>query len=234
MPLNPLSQHLVLAFVPKYNSDGKKDATGAFHPEATAFKALAQPGSTIYQFDNSKPMATRRKEILNVLDGYTDDSVRQPTTVAFFCHGWADGIQAGFTRKTAGELAWAISLATENFDGVVPLYCCSTGDDPQDVRSEAAGTGDNSFADKLRDALCAEGENYCRIVAHTTAAHTTKNPMVLFMDGMGSSSGGVGGYMPVSPQSAHWAAWKKALQKTDLRFRMPYMTPAEIHAELSK
>jgi len=70
-------------------------------------------------------------------------------------------------------------------------------------------------------------------VGHTTVAHTTKNPMVLFMDGMGVPDGGVGGYPPVSPKSINWAAWKKALQTTDLRYRMPYMSPAEIHDELS-
>jgi hypothetical protein len=232
--ITPLSDQLILAFVPKYNSEGKKDATGAFHPEAAAFKALARPGGAIYQFDNNKPMAARRKEILRVLEGCTDDYVRMPTTVAFFCHGWADGIQAGFTRKTVGELARAISLATGGDNGTVPLFCCSTGDDEQDDPLESAGFGDNSFADKLRDALCAEGETYCRVMAHSKPAHTTMNPKALFFEGMGVPDGGVGGYAPVGPKSPNWAAWKRALQKTDLRFRFSYMTPAEIHAELSK
>lgn len=235
VPLNPLKQQRVIAFVPKHNSEGKKDVTHAFMPEAEAFIELSA-GGRIYQFDNSKPMPKRRGEIMNVLERCTDGRSTpdgRPTTVAFFCHGWSDGIQAGFTRKTAGLLAWSISRATENTDGAVPLFCCSTGDDPQDVRNEAAGTGDNSFADKLRDYLCEAGEHYCRVVAHTTVAHTTKNPMAIFMDGMGTCDGGVGGYMPVSLKSAHWNKWKKALQKTDLRYRFPYMTVAEIHAELA-
>ncbi len=227
-----LGEQRVLAFVPKYNSEGKKDVTGAFMPEAQKFLKLAGQGGSIYQFDNSKSLVTRKKEILRQLDGYTDDYVRMPTTVAFFCHGWADGIQAGFNRKTVGELAWAISRATENQSGTVPLYCCSTGDDAQDDPLESAGFGDNSFADTLRDALCAEGEIYCRVIAHSKPAHTTMNPKALFFEGMGVSTGGVGGYAPVGPKSPNWKKWQKALKTTDLRFRFGYMTPAEIHAEL--
>jgi hypothetical protein len=147
-----------------------------------------------------------------------------------------DGIQAGFQRKHVTELAAAIvKLCGAASATVVPLYCCSTGKDPEDDPLTAPGTGDGSFADRLRDALCAAGDADCRVMAHTTVAHTTKNPMVLFMDGMGIPDGGVGGYAPVSPKSKSWVPWKKRLreQAGTLRFRMPYMTPAEIHAELA-
>ena len=233
-----LKNERVLCFVPKFNSEGKKDATGAFQPEAAAFiKAIG--GGVIYQFDNSKPMPMRRAEVMQALSSAEQDMpfFMGVTSVAFFCHGWQDGIQAGFTRKTVGPLAMSIDViarkAAKRDDVVVPLYCCSTGEDPQDDPITAAGTGDDSFADKLRDALCNFGQVHCRVVGHTTVAHTTKNPMVLFMDGMGVPDGGVGGYPPVSPKSINWAAWKKALQTTDLRYRMPYMSPAEIHDELS-
>ena len=79
-----------------------------------------------------------------------------------------------------------------------------------------------------------EGAIDCRVVGHTTVAHTTMNPMVLFMDGMGVPGGGVGGDPPVSPKSANWDAWKAALHNTNLRFRMPYMPAAAIHAELTQ
>lgn len=232
----PLKQQKVLVFVPTHNVEGKSDVTGAFIPEAKKFIALAKPGSRTVQFDNSKGMPARRAQ---VLDALVKAKLEGFTSVAFFCHGWLDGMQAGFTRKQAPELAAAIHAAVSSppnvitKDVVVPLYCCSTGDDPQDDPLEAVGTGDDSFADKLRDALCAEGQVQCRTMGHTTVAHTTKNPMVLFMDGMGVPDGGVGGYPPVSPKSANWGAWKKALQGTDLRFRMPYMSPVEIHQELS-
>ena len=84
-------------------------------------------------------------------------------------------------------------------------------------------------------AICVAGVVHCRVTAHTTVGHATMNPRVVFVDGMGSAQGGVGGYAPVAPGSASWVAWKQALrsQKSTLRFRMPYMTPEAIHAELS-
>jgi hypothetical protein len=231
-----LKNERVLCFVPKFNSEGKKDATGAFQPEAATFIKLAKAGSEIYLFDNSVPLPVRRKEVLAKLKASVNKGF---TSVSFFCHGWQDGIQAGYTRKSVAELAQAINEIVYPKPNsvaetvVIPLYCCSTGEDPQDDPLTAAGTGDDSFADKLRDALCAVGQVNCRVMGHTTVAHTTRNPMVLFMDGMGIPTGGVGGYPPVSPKSANWTAWKKALQNSDLRFRMPYMSPAEIHDELS-
>lgn len=221
----------VLAIVPMHNAHGKKDVTGAFMPEAKKFVSLARAGEVV-QFDNSKDMPHRRNQVLLLIK---DRQKLGFSSIAFFCHGWLDGIQAGFTRRQAPVLAAAIKsvIGTSVNDPVIPLYCCSTGEDPQDDPLTAAGTGDDSFADKLRDAMCLAGMAQCRTMGHTTVAHTTMNPMVLFMDGMGVPEGGVGGYPPVSPKSAHWTKWKAALRGTDLRFRMPYMTPAEIHAELS-
>jgi len=233
----PLKDQKVLCFVPATNSH-LKDATGAFHPESAAFLKQAK-GGLIYKFDNEKELPGRRAEILAQLKQHTGEGF---TAVAFFCHGWMDGMQGGFLRKHVGELAAAIHACVSSkpspviLDVVVPLYCCSTGQDPQDDPLTAIGTGDDSFADKLRDALCSVGQINCRVMGHTVAAHTTMNPMALFMDGMGVPNGGVGGYPPVSPKSADWKAWKAALAnpKSTLRFRMPFMTPAEIHAELAE
>lgn len=227
-----LGEYRALIFVPEHNSHGKKDVTGAFRPEAEAFKALCGEGSEIVTFDNNKPFASRRKDVLGAMSLRTDFD-----TVAFFCHGWENGIQAGFTKGAAKALAKAILDTCGSNDGViVPLYCCSTGEDPEDDPITAAGTGEGSFADALRDALCVEGAPNCRVVGHTTVAHTTSNPMVLFFDGMGSTVGGVGGYAPASPKSKVWGPWKKSLRdrpNNTLRFRMPFMSVAEIHEELT-
>jgi len=235
-----MSKHLenqkVLVFIPTHNAEGKKDVTYAFLPEAKEFIKLAKAGSELIQFDNSKPLPARRKFVGQCIESRINKGF---TSVAFMCHGWLNGMQAGYTRQQAPELAGLIHKLVNSppnvvkTDVIVPLFCCSTGDDPQNDPITAAGTGDDSFADKLRDALCQVGQVNCRTMGHTTVAHTTKNPMVLFMDGMGVPDGGVGGYPPVSPKSAAWKLWRKALQKTSLRFRMPYMTAAEIHAELS-
>lgn len=219
----------ILVFRAEHNSHGKRDVTGAFAPEASRFmKAVATSGD-IVPIDNRKPMSKRRTQVLTAMEAAegTFDGI------AFFCHGWLDGIQCGFQRRHAPILAKAIWDLTSHDLVNVPLYCCSTGDDPHDKPLEAAGTGDDSFADRLRDALCAQGAQYCRVMGHTTVAHTTKNPHALFFDGMGSPVGGVGGYPPVGrkPRTL-WTAWRKALRETDLRFRFPFMTVADIHAEL--
>jgi hypothetical protein len=216
---------MIYCFRPAHNTPGKKDVTGAFAPELTAF-CRAWNDSTIETLvvDNRLPMAKQRASVLRAIR----DAEVAAETVAFFCHGWKGGIQLGFTNAHVDKLASALAdVWVEN----VVLYCCSTGGDVQTKKS-SPGTGDGSFADRLRDALCQKGRTHCRVVAHTTVAHTTKNPYVRFFDGMGSKIGGAGGYFPVAPGSELWPKWRRALQSTDLRFRFPAMDVEDIHAEL--
>ena len=227
-----ISDQRILAIVCLHNQKGKKDVTHAFLPEAKKLIKLGANGSVIVRVDNSKPFARRRREINRILNNYVEAG-EHFDSIAVFCHGWADGIQIGYTRRTVWQFAESIAALTSNSSvATVPLYCCSTGDDKEDNSLAAAGTGDNSFADKLRDHMCKYDLTLCRVMAHTTVAHTTKNPMVLFMDGMGTPDGGVGGYPPVAPGSENWRAWKKALRDTNLRFRFPYMSVEHIHEEL--
>lgn len=230
-----LEVHKLLIFIPRYDSPGKKDVRGAFRPEAESFRKLCMSQSRIVEIDNRLPFPKRRIRVLESLFE-AQNELRKYDSVAFFCHGWRNGIQLGFTKQQTGDLAASIFRATSFSLPVVPLYCCSTGEDPQDSPITAAGTGDGSFADALRDELCRQGAIECRVMAHTTVAHTTSNPNVLFMDGMGSHVGGSGGYTPVSPKSELWSEWKRALRersKSTLRFRMPYMGVNDIHEELS-
>lgn len=229
----PLKEYRALIFIPEHNAHGKKDVTGAFLPEAERFKGLCDEGSEIVTFDNRKGFAARRRQVLAAMSERRDFD-----TVAFFCHGWEKGIQAGFSKTTVKVLAKAIlDVCGANDNVIVPLFCCSTGEDPDDDPITAAGTGDDSFADRLRDALCQDGAPHCRVMGHTTVAHTTSNPMVLFMDGMGSVHGGVGGYPPVNPgNKALWRAWKKSLRdrkNNTLRLRFPFMGVGDIHEELA-
>lgn len=230
--LDPYKKMLV--FVPMHNSHGKKDVTHAFLPEARRFIDCVGPAeSRLCHIDNRRGMKARREAVLAAIEE-ADEDREYYDGVAFFCHGWSRGIQLGFMNGQVQELAEAIQSICEHSMTNVPLYCCSTGDDRDKKTSlSSPGTGDNSFADLLRDALCSQGANYCRVVAHTTVAHTTKNPYVLFFDGMGTPDGGVGGYAPVAPKTANWPRWRRALQKTDLRFRFPFMGVDEIHQELS-
>lgn len=218
---------MIYCFRPAHNTPGKKDVTGAFEPELGAFcKAHRDEQTTEVIVDNRLPMAERRASVLKALRG--EQSLVD--AVAFFCHGWKSGIQLGFTNAHVRELATVLDAF--GVEGVI-LYCCSTGGDVQTKKS-SPGTGDGSFADRLRDALCAAGQTDCRVVAHTTVAHTTKNPHVRFFDGMGSPVGGAGGYFPVAPGSKLWPKWRRALQTTDFRFRFPFMAVGDIHDELMR
>jgi hypothetical protein len=225
-----LGNKKLLVFRPEHNSHGKKDVQYAFKPEAEKFVARVGPRSKIIVINNRAGMAKRRAQVLDAIKaaeteaGFFDG-------VAFFCHGWKSGIQLGFGTRQADELADAVQDLCDHSFTNIPLYCCSTGG-AKKSKLNSPGTGDGSFADTLRDELCAAGAEYARVMGHTTVAHTTKNPFALFFDGMGSPAGGTGGYPPVGRGTKLWSTWRKALRQTDLRFRFPFMEVSEIHAEL--
>jgi hypothetical protein len=215
-----------LIFTPDRNSEGKHDYSGAFRPEAYAF--AREHGVELHRVaavDVSRPANEQRNRIEGALmmDGPLD-------VVAFFCHGFENGIQLGGYRNAhVAQLAGAIaSTATPagKRDVRVVLYACSTG------KGLGPG-GDGGFADRLRDALCAVGQTQCQVDAHDTAAHTTRNPRVRRFLGAGSPVGGTGGGWVVAPGSPLWNAWRRALRDTSLRLRFPVMSIAEVHAELA-
>lgn len=207
------------------NSGTKKDFTGAFDPEARKFMAMHNiPAECRLKVDLSKPEAVRKKQVLDFVadlkeKGYTTNHF------AFFCHGFTNRIELGFRIVTLKDLVNAlISVRNpDEYSGVI-LYCCSTGGGP-------GKDGDNGFADKLRDAMCAAGETDCVIEAHVTAGHTVTNPNKRRYMGMGSPVGGTGGTYIVAPGSSLWRKWRNAL-RTDFRFQFHWMTIAQIHSYL--
>ena len=207
----------VLCLAPQYNTGKKKDATGAFQPEAKAFAKLHSVDAPIL-IDNSKSKAAMRKAVLAAIES------AEPDTLVLFCHGWKTGIQFGFGLSNVKELVAAFPdnmLAPR-----VILYGCLTAD--------GGGVGgDGGFADTLRDAFCANGHEYAQVDAHVTAGHTTRNPFVRRFEGGGIVTGGVGGYYLVTPKSALWKKWVSEL-KGELRFLFPFMTTVDIHAYLDE
>jgi hypothetical protein len=91
-----LSQQKLLVFAPQHNSPNLKDATGAFQPEARSLLELAGSGELVL-FDNLKPFAQRKAQVIAALRARREAAF---TSVAFLCHGWMDGIQAGFAGAT--------------------------------------------------------------------------------------------------------------------------------------
>jgi hypothetical protein len=207
-------------FVPMHNAPLRNDVTGAFLPEARAFRA--RHGGVIHRFDNRKPPTHRRVAIVEGLN--SGPLVTPVRSVAFYCHGLARSIQAGFDLDSIAVLAKAIrNVSTE--DVVVSLYACSTA---SGLIRQAPG-GDGGFADRLRDRLVEAGARHCRVVAHYTAGHATRNPHVRFFEGPGN----VGGVAPVDRADDLWRRWTHAL-KGDLRLDFPFMSIDEIRAHLSE
>ncbi len=228
----------VLILTPDRN-EKKADYTGAFLPEARKFADLhGIPRSQIHTIDVGKSMRYRADRSLALIEEH------QPQVLVIFCHGYSTGIQVGFRSpsKVKRKRGWytPTTRAKEQFDHLVELmascnknptialYCCSTGDDPDNDDDSAPGSGDDSFADLLRDALCEAGSRTCRVFAHVTAGHTSRNPHCKFYDGAYSSTGGVGAGHVARPGSNSFRKLAKGL-KTDLRFRLPFLSTARVH-----
>lgn len=218
---------MILVVTPDRNTAGKKDFSGAFLPQALAFmKRMQQAAREVahVKIDLSKPMAARRKQLLTAIAAQDE-----LTTIAFFCHGLTRKLpQLGWDTKNVGELVSALTTRSpydardDAHDLRVVLYACST------AQGEAPG-GDNGFADRLRDALCASGSTFCQVDAHEGAGHTTMNPRVRRFEGHGSSNGGIGGAWIVTPGSPKYKAWARRLREDPhFRFDFPFMTAQEI------
>jgi len=218
----------VLALAPAKNTKAA-DASGAFIPETRSFVAQHQP-SALLLFDNGTPSApvphaARMEQCERWLAEWT--GVR---ALALFSHGWRDGVQAGWRKGDIWRLAKALKACCVP-EPVVALYCCDAGRDGdadrEDDRASGPG-GEGGFADMLRHELVRIGVRGT-IFAHTTEGHTTCNPFVRVF----RPDEVAGGEWLVEPRSPMWRAWRRALATTDLRMRFPFMSQAEVHAELA-
>jgi hypothetical protein len=219
-----------LVFVPDRNRPNVFDATGAFWPEAQHYcLAHRVTPAPIVKFPAvSTIMAARREPVLRALA-----AVRVPLeTIAFFCHGYRDGLQAGFARADVVRLSQAIAMHS-SFDAYVLLYACDAGRDGDDARiddTQPGPGGDGGFADYLRDTLEQMGRRVT-VVGHATAGHCTMNP---YARRFAPGTGGKGGTWYVEPGSPLWARWVRALKEPNstLRFRYPRMSSEAIAEEL--
>lgn len=224
-----------LVFRPQWDQPGRRDVTYAFAPEADAFREhhRIEPDQVVV-FDNRRGMLYRRDSCLAAIDSARQSARESLKLMAFFCHGWKGGIQAGFRSRDLPLLAnrlrgWAVD------DLVVVLYACDAARDAdgqrRDDRRDVVG-GNGGFADGLRNSLCMAGLVNCRVYGHTVVGHSTQSPWVRRFEGGGSHLGGRGGRYIVRPYSRLWPRWRKAL-RGDMRFRFPLMTFDEIHTELA-
>lgn len=221
----------MIAFAPQYNRPGKKDATGAFIPEARRFLEHYGEAEGPHLIDNRASKKAMRQQVYDILDSYPDDSLL--SCIAFFCHGYKVGMQFGIRKKDCDELAQRLfRIGDEHIS--VPLYACDAARDADRDRKddlEAFG-GDGGFADELRDALCRAGAVWSNVDSHTTPGHTTRNPHVRRFEGNGSPIGGIGGYYIVNRKKwSVWMAWQRLL-KTDFRYEYPMLPTSVIHEKI--
>lgn len=188
------------------------DFKGAFEPESLTFMSLVPGKHTLIKFDASKGPLARRAYVfdeLGKLKGLDYGGV------AFFCHGWHNGIQAGIGNAQIPDFVNLVNAATKIGTDArsvlhVPLYCCSTAAKGSVPEAASETGGDGGFADTMRDAFCQQGTPWVRVYAHTTAGHTTMNPQVRVFEGKGSTVGGMGGEVLVRqppPKNPLWSLW---------------------------
>lgn len=216
-----------LIFYSSKNTKNKKDSSAVFIPEAKAFARFYEvPKENVVGIDCSLPAPKRRQLVIDKLSK-TDNL----ELLMFFGHGWPDGIQFGFTRKTIYNLASSIDFV----DGMkLGIFACLTAENDirdNDINGLSAAT-DGGFADKLRDCLNVDFGWTGWVDGHKTAGHATWNPYVVrFKAGQN-----FGGEWIVSPDNPLWKKWVKALHKNtdNIRYRFFTMYQKDIIKFLEK
>lgn len=190
-----------LSICPLYDTVGKVDASGAFYPEARTFMGL-HLGSTVLRFDSNRVITDRRAESDRIISRYVGTDL---DAVAFFCHGWSTGIQAGYAKPNIKYLAHLLSTVLTP-GGMVILYCCSTAQDRE-----------GGFAAALSKHL---GEGH-PVFAHSTAGHTTYNPFAYRFVG-----GAATPYVSCEDVD-EFHTWRRAMRSRTFRFEAPFLEPAQ-------
>jgi hypothetical protein len=188
----------ILVLIPDRDSPPKKDYTHVFLPEAVALQSAL--GATVEKIRvpvvDAKTLTIASREKQRAFEEAADLSIaaieKGPwTRIIFMCHGWDVGLQLGFRcarqkgndrQKMDGLIS---ALKRQSKLRSITLFACSAGDEPASAKS-SPGTGDDSFADYLRDKVG------CAVVAHWTTGHATRNPdLIFFAAGSGPMIGGV-------------------------------------------
>lgn len=211
------------------------DQCAEFQREAKAF-AKHLGDAEVHLFPVDPQMSKRRAFVLEVLGRPRLEKLRR---VAFLCHGYRSGIQAGFTMDTVAELALAL-----RWDGpscIVSLYCCSTGRSSRDDGAGPHIEGEGSFADAFRDALVFRGYEGTWMLTHRTLGHLSRNPDVRMYRVAPNILGGVEVCLrtPLSPKATKeektaaldlYRRFRSLLHSSTGRWDISAMSPTEIEA----
>lgn len=204
------------------NRKGRKDATGAFKPEAFAFQEMHKIHSrNMIPIPHSLAPAKRARKVLELLDCRIARSI---DCFAYFGHGTQKSFPSmGFGRGLYGDRD--VRKLSEELGRVgrpnlvVVLYACLTG----------KGFG---VADWLGDEL-REQHNMpkARVIAHLGKGHTTKYP---FVEYSGEGAGDLG--VPIITKSDPlWSKWYHRLQNDQsFRLSLPFLSTQDIRKMLSE
>lgn len=224
----------ILVMYDSKNEKGKKDATGAFVPEAKKFAEYHEiPKENMLAIPcPGMPKQRRLEEVCMFLRAQQNIK-----WIAMFCHGWSSGLQFGLNKKNIPVFVKYLDGAC-NRDLKMTLYACSTASTSKKSRKISMPGTDNGYADQLRDALLLQGFKKGWIDAHLTPGHTTRNPFVLrfYTEPRFEKDWDLpGGEWLVSPKSKLWKPWKRAVQNMKTSFRLIFseLSEAEIYEYLA-
>jgi len=201
-----------LIFVKSNNSRFRRDATGAFIPEAKHLESMlvtnASKVKTININTRLYSMTSRQLIVIRAIK----EAIRngdEVKSISFFCHGWPTGLQLwGQGKAAALDLAHTIQSYKIK---MVNLYACSCASQKR---------GKPKFLNTVWGALC-EQKHDCQLMGHHVRGHTTRNPRVEIY-----FSGDDGCHYPLFEKKADrkmWARWRKKLrQNQNFRVLFPY------------
>jgi len=198
-----------IALAPIRNTPGKKDATGAFQPELHRFRdfLLNFPKSDGERVQIPCYMELLdEKDKITVISEYGKKNYKEDLNIiAIFSHGLPGAIKiCGKKFIDFKNYKDFVKVVFENADKKEPIY----------IGLYACLTGKN-----LAHAIAIEMSWYpvrFRLIAHTTAGHTTYNPYVIRF-----TERDLAGSFICQPGSPEWKGWRRRLREDkDLRFRI--------------
>jgi len=213
------TKHLILT--PDRNERGN-DFAGAFKPESDRYARFYMDRgdvATTVRVDVSRSKRRRAESVRDAV--WTCGNIDR---LALFCHGWRDGVQLGLGSGDEDDRAELAVFAGTLYASSTPalavaLYCCST----------AEGANGGSFASYLFNAVRERGRPGVRVFAHSDSGHATRNADIVMF-----ASDYPAGECPAERGTPAYRRLDARLhdKSDDLRWRAPYMTIAELRAEL--
>jgi len=182
---------------------GKREFVGRATEQSQSLGAVAMKGGKIvmgqtHAIQSQATIVEKVNQLVSYLAGVLspEDLAANRHKLAqlhIYGHGYNSGISTGGHRggkkanmstKSVGEFVAGIGGSLRG-DVNVALMACSTG---KDVKGKEGGEG--SFADALRDELVEQGHEGANVAGHTTAGHTTGNPLGRYFTGKDEGGGG--------------------------------------------